>query len=811
MQNEQYVAPTLPFSAFVGQNLLKLALLSVAVNPKIGGLLIRGEKGSGKSVIVRALADLLPPIDVVADCPFNCDPHDIENMCPLCRERIQRGEKLPIKRVRMRIVNLPIGATEDMVVGTIDIEKVLREGIRAFRPGILARANRNILYIDEINLLPDYIADLILDAAAMGWNYVERENISISHPARFILIGTMNPEEGDLRPQLLDRLALCVDISGIREPEARVEIIKRNIEFGRNPKKFIEAYKQQQEALRRKIEYARRIINEVKIPEHILYLIASLCTNLEVDGHRPDIVIARTSMALAALDGRKEVIADDVRIASYMALIHRTRKGGLLEPPKLEEINDAFVSAVKSVKAKFKIKVKLVGKKTTDYLASTMREPVVLGEKQKIKMESQDFFRVRKQDTKAPTRLPKKSSRFQWLKWDASDKAKKLEKETRKRRVLRSLLRMKLLTHLGIVAPHSLNVEPDVEYSSYAKVQSDRFGLASIPIKHLVYPKAEPLRISGMMGIEDIPEPTGYPRIQYSHRRIYADGSLHGIPRTSAYGSRGHVITYRIPHGRYSDIAIIPTILNSVKRDPHNRTILPEDIRIKLRCGKRRLLMIIVLDASDSMRTFIPIIIRVLFKFQKIAWRMRSLVGLITCHGNRAEVITYPTTNINKLIGGMFNIEFSGRTPLAKGLLLAHRLLISQRIKHPDAIARILLVSDGLANIPLERPVDSALREKIYSEAQADVLAIAKLLGRKGIRIIAVNPWHIEKWGSAIFISPTKLLMLTARITGGVYIGLDVDKILTYDKYWRMKVSTSKETMERIADNIIMAIFESIM
>ncbi len=383
-----------PFVAFVGQDLLKLALLAIAVNPSIGGLLIRGEKGTGKSVVVRGLADVLPPIEVVADCPFNCDPHNPLLMCSRCRERYSRGEKLPTKKVKMKVVTLPIGATEDMVLGTIDIEKVLKEGERAFRPGVLARANRNILYIDEINLLPDHLVDIILDAAAMGWNYIERENISFSHPARFILVGTMNPEEGDIRPQLLDRLSLCVDVRGINDPELRMEIIRRNIEFQQDPLSFRERYKERTENLQKRIIYAKNIVNEVTIDSPLLFLIAELCRMLSVDGHRPDIVIAQTAKALAALEGRREVRSADIRIAAYMALVHRTRKGGLLEPPTLEEIEEAFRKALKEVKSKFKIKVEAKHKTAKEYMDNILSGPIIPEEKSKVKLEGeQRFFR----------------------------------------------------------------------------------------------------------------------------------------------------------------------------------------------------------------------------------------------------------------------------------------------------------------------------------------------------------------------------------------------------------------------------------
>lgn len=217
-----------PFSAIVGLNKLKLAILINAINPKIGGLLIRGAKGSGKSTTVRALADILPKIKVVKDCPFNCNPNDSSNMCPKCSGKYKNGETLPVEEREMVVVDLPLGATEDRVVGSLDVEKAIKYGIEALEPGILAETNQNILYVDEVNLLPDHIADDLLDATATGWNIVEREGISISHPSRFIFIGTMNPEEGELRPQLLDRFPLSVTVERINSAKDRMEIVKRN-------------------------------------------------------------------------------------------------------------------------------------------------------------------------------------------------------------------------------------------------------------------------------------------------------------------------------------------------------------------------------------------------------------------------------------------------------------------------------------------------------------------------------------------------------------------------------------------------------
>ncbi len=351
---EEHGRPVLPFTAFVGQDDLKLALILLAINPRIGGLLIMGEKGTGKSAIVRALADLLPPIKVVKGCPFNDDPDDPVNMCDICREKIKSGEKLETEYKRMEVITLPLSASIDAVVGTIDIEKVLREGLKAFQPGILARANRQILYIDEVNLLPDHIVDAILDAAALGWNYVEREGVSIAHPSRFILIGTMNPEEGELRPQLLDRFSLSVRVESIKDEKLRVEIIRRNLEFLEDPIGFRRKWEEEQRKLRERILRAKEILPKVRIGEELLYIIAELCNSLRVDGHRPDIVIAMTAKTIAAYNGRDHVIEEDILEAAKLALGHRTREKGLLEPASYKEIKEAFGKAVKKARKFFR-------------------------------------------------------------------------------------------------------------------------------------------------------------------------------------------------------------------------------------------------------------------------------------------------------------------------------------------------------------------------------------------------------------------------------------------------------------------------
>ena len=317
-----------PFTAIIGQDLMKLALILNAINPKIGGILIKGMKGTAKSTAVRALADVLPEIEYIKPCSFNCNPFDKKEMCHSCQQKyFNKGvPKEDIEKKKMMVITLPINATEDRVIGTIDINRALKEGIKALEPGILAEAHRNILYIDEVNLLADNVADVLLDSAAMGLNIIEREGISFHHPANFILVGTMNPEEGNIRPQLLDRFGLSVDVERIQDVEKRMKIVKYVEAFQRDPHAFIDKFEKDQANLRKKILKARDILNDVIISEELLEKTVKLCINFQTDGHRADITITRASKTIAALDGRINVNEDDIKTAAKLSLGHRLRK-----------------------------------------------------------------------------------------------------------------------------------------------------------------------------------------------------------------------------------------------------------------------------------------------------------------------------------------------------------------------------------------------------------------------------------------------------------------------------------------------------
>src|SRR5579864_8975805 len=314
-----------PFTAIVGQDKMKLALVLNAINPSIGGVLIRGEKGTGKSTAVRALARLLPEQTVVEGCHFGCHPDDLENLCYECRDRLKAGP-LPRELRRMRVVDLPINASEDRVVGTIDLEAALKEGSRRFEPGVLAEANRNILYVDEVNLLDDHLVDVLLDAAAMGVNVIEREGVSYSHPSRFILVGTMNPEEGELRPQLLDRFGLCVDVEGIRDPDERVLIAERDAAFKRGEHDFVTEFAAADANLARALAEAIARVKGVRVTAGHTRLISSICVEADVLGHRADVVIDHAARALAAYRRHVSPTREDVYDAATLALAHRARQ-----------------------------------------------------------------------------------------------------------------------------------------------------------------------------------------------------------------------------------------------------------------------------------------------------------------------------------------------------------------------------------------------------------------------------------------------------------------------------------------------------
>jgi len=321
-----------PFAAIIGQDEMKLALQLNVIDPRIGGVMIMGDRGTGKSTTIRALADLLPDINIIKNDPFNTDPFAVREF----------ATEYEAEKIKIPMVELPLGATEDRVCGTINLKEILSGGINSFEPGLLARANRGLLYVDEINLLDDHLVDVLLDSAASGWNTVEREGISIKHPARFILIGSGNPEEGELRPQLLDRFGMHAEISTIREPNLRVKIVDERISFDKTPEVWFKKYEAEQLLIQEKIEAAQKLLDHVTISDAFKFKISQICSELEVEGLRGDLVATRAAKALAAFDGRMEVSIEDIRRTIVLCLRHRLRRDPMESINSGNKIEAAF-------------------------------------------------------------------------------------------------------------------------------------------------------------------------------------------------------------------------------------------------------------------------------------------------------------------------------------------------------------------------------------------------------------------------------------------------------------------------------------
>jgi magnesium chelatase subunit I len=344
LKNER---PVFPFTAIIGQEQMKLALILNVIDPRIGGVMIMGDRGTGKSTTIRAVADLLPAIQVAKDDPFNSSTTDFELMSEDIRKDVENQKEIETTFKKVPMIDLPLGATEDRVCGTIDIEKALTEGIKAFEPGLLAKANRGILYVDEVNLLDDHLVDILLDSAASGWNTVEREGISIKHPARFVLVGSGNPEEGELRPQLLDRFGMHAEIRTVRDPETRVRVVEERSNFDQNPEECLQANFGQLEELKKKIASAQELLPSVELDYEYRVKISQVCGSLDVDGLRGDIVTNRAAKAYAAYNGRSKVELDDIETVIVLCLRHRLRKDPLETIDSGDKVSTVFEEVFK--------------------------------------------------------------------------------------------------------------------------------------------------------------------------------------------------------------------------------------------------------------------------------------------------------------------------------------------------------------------------------------------------------------------------------------------------------------------------------
>jgi magnesium chelatase subunit D len=581
-----------PFSAIVSQEQMKKALILNAINPGIGGVLIRGEKGTAKSTAARALAHLLPERMVVDGCIFGCDPYDTRHLCSDCQKRYPT---LTAKPAKMKVIELPISATEDKVVGSLDIEHALKKGEKKFEPGILAQAHRNILYVDEVNLLNDHIVDVLLDAAAMGSNFIEREGVSYSHPSSFILIGTMNPEEGELRPQLLDRFGLCVDIEGIRDADTRVEVIKRRHHYESNPESFFLVWESYEQELRQRIVQAQRLLPLIMVPDTMIRMIARICIDMAVDGHRADITMMKTAATISAWNNRTDVTEDDIRDAATLVLSHRMRRRPFSER-------------------------QMDNRKVEQSIQKSQKE-----------RQHQDHVHNPPETQKPEDRAT-----------------------------------------------------PDGSTT-------------------MVFDEGKPFAVNQ--------QPLAIPRLMDSVRR-------EGNGKRSVTESRdGKYVHSRIPDTIGPDIALDATIRAAALHQKGRAgelavNIEMSDLREKVRERRMGTTVLFVVDASGSMgaQQRMTAVKGAILSLLIDAYQKRDRVGLVAFRGNGAEVLLSPTSSVELARTSMQSLPVGGKTPLAHGLFTGLEVLKRELMINHHTIPRMILISDGKANVGMGSgsPLDDA-------------------------------------------------------------------------------------------------------
>ncbi len=783
--------PEYPFTAIVGQSHIKLALILSAIDPSIGGVLLAGPKGTGKSVAVRAFAEVLPEVETVQGCIFSCNPEDPTNMCESCRLGFSEDLKLPSIKRRMRVVQIPIGASEDRVIGTIDVEKAMQEGSKALQLGLLAEANQNVLYIDEVNLLPDHLVDAILDSASSGWNFVEREGISLSHPSRFILVGTMNPEEGSLRPQIADRFGIQAHAEHIINPKERMEITKRNEEFAKNPLGFREKYRQQQDELRKKIEDARKLLSQVNVPQNILESIAKVCTSLEVDGYRPDIVTVKVARALAAFNGRAVLQPSDVLTATKLALSHRTRKSGLMAPPSSPEIHEAWENTplkkeilfstlgpwwslyplrkLKRLKIKFFLKFAFISLIMFFFLYFVFSYSLGM---------LSDLFQI---PLVSSSRVP----------------------------ALMGVLLGALLAIAVTVSVLKPSKKPPIYLLDLSKItmtqmlDSEEIIVAESdepirsPFEVRFNGEEKPFLDRGQNVFEKSLEFTETPQFEKHQRqkdqrrrqgRYYIGGNR---VKTVTSASRGRYVWHQLPKARPWDIALGPTIRAAApyqsmrKLEGLSIAIEPQDLRVKRREYRAPFSIILLVDMSFSMISSISNLSRAIHSLHRSVYRRRDRVGLIVFKGTEAFTLQAPTTNLDLIVRKLLKVKASDFTPLALGMLNAWKALKLEKLRNKDAIPMLIIVSDGIANIALKQPLTRRQNVVVMPEAQSDAFDVAQRIRRDNIRTIIINTSHSSLELLAIEsetgsnkrskpYTPTEFLMKLSKTTKGSYYGLSL-------------------------------------
>jgi magnesium chelatase subunit D len=635
--------PPYPFSAVVGAGDLKLALILNAVHPPIGGVLVRGEKGTAKSTAVRGLAALLPDVSVVAGCRFACDPASPEPDCPDGPHTVMAGADAghllggPSLELRpARLVELPVGASEDRVAGSLDLERALTEGRRAFEPGLLAAAHRGLLYVDEVNLLGDHLVDLLLDAAAMGTNHVEREGVSVRHPARFQLVGTMNPEEGELRPQLLDRFGLTVEVKAPRDPASRAEVVRRRLAYEADPVAFAAEWAEADADVASRVRIARELVKLVRLGDGALRAVVAACTAFEVDGLRADLVTAKAATALAAWDGRTDVTIADVRAAARLALPHRRRRGPFEQPGIDEDRLDEALDGLE------------------DDPAATADPPRPFDDPPDGDGPDDDGG----PDGEGPGGgAPPPAPDGEGPEGGAPEAGAPPEP----------------LPPEG-EAPEPDPADPPAEPGDGKDKQDGRGdGPVTLPAGATFDPMLLTVAGGGTAG------PLGR--------------------RSPARSEHGRHVGDRVPPGRVRDLALAATVRAAAAARRHDTRldVRASDLREKIREGREGNLVLFVVDASGSMaaRQRMTAVKGAVLSLLLDAYQRRDRVGLIVFRGEGAEVALPPTASVDLAARSLEGLPTGGRTPLAAGLNRAGELLAAERVRDPRRRPLVVLVTDG--------------------------------------------------------------------------------------------------------------------
>ncbi|MFX1257534.1 MAG: ATP-binding protein [Promethearchaeota archaeon] len=679
-----------PFTAIMGQDKMKMGLILNVIDPQIGGILLTGHQGTGKSTAVRSLVEVMPKIEVIKDCQFACDPKSsFDDLCVECQEKKERG-KLKKEITEMKLVNLPLGVTEDMVCGSLSIDKVLTEGTSELHPGLLAKANRGILYVDEINLLQDHIVDVLLDAAASGINIIEREGISVSHPSRFVLVGSMNPEEGELRPQIADRLGLEVKIRAPRDVKLRAEITKRVIEFDDNPKEFIKKYEENQERLRQRILKAREILREVKIPSRIYELVSKIVNDLGIFSQRADITFIRCARAHAALNNRKNILEEDLNVAMDLVFEHRIQSLHYEMSPK--EIKDKIIEVYGKIKEAFEDpNVYQPNKETEGPLKHDDSQQKEFS-RQSIDPDKVDVPETREQKLPPP-------------KYD--DKKKRDARPAEGWKVK--------------------NIPFNEELFNFSEDNADLMPFI-YKMEKKIYSILDNIR---------------------KDRKI-SDYGGRGIGRRIKIASsqKGRYVSYRPPINRQlKSIALDATIRNYLKNIVYNKTEIDfpihfdkYDLMDKIYEYRAPLALFFVLDSSASMYYVIKQMTDVILSLQKEGYRKRDKIALIVFRGKEAILLQKPTVYFKNAVNKLKHLEGKSYTPMAAGLKKCMDLIKVEKLKNRNIIPVVFICSDCGANISVKYPDLIAQIEKDYALIIAELKEFTKKLSKQKIHLIVLEP-----------------------------------------------------------------------